>query len=213
VQANTILQLGVYDRVAELALKTSAIEVELPPVGYLLKALPLKKTREMFRANQTLIDYATVAIKKSRLAGDKINNIFSTVLGEIEKSEGAALTELDVVIEAANLILAGSDTTGISLTFVMWNILSRPELKSALIKELEGVSEIPTDAELETLPLFNAVIEESMRVRGALPNGLPRMVPPGGKNLAGHHIPGGMTVTTQAYSLHRVPNAFPDPEK
>jgi cytochrome P450 len=202
----------VYDRVAELAIKTAAIEVELPLVGFILKALPLRRTREMFSANQTLLDYATVAIRKSK-SNKKMNNIFSAVLGELEKTDGAALTELDVVMEAANFILAGSDTTGISLTFVIWNILLRPELKSSLLKELEVTSEVPTDAELEELPLLNAVIEESMRLRGALPNGLPRLVPQGGTTLAGYCIPEGMTVTTQAYSLHREPNAFPDPEK
>ncbi|KAI3532263.1 cytochrome P450 [Colletotrichum filicis] len=70
-----------------------------------------------------------------------------------------------------------------------------------------------TDAVLEKLPLLNAVIEETLRVYGAVAGNLPRSVPPGGVTLGGFFIPGGIVVETQAYTLHRNPNVFPDPER
>ena len=56
------------------------------------------------------------------------------------------------------------------------------------------------------------VIEETLRLYPAVPSGLPRVVPPEGATFRGVWLPGGTTVLTQAYSLHRDPVAFPDAE-
>lgn len=68
------------------------------------------------------------------------------------------------------------------------------------------------DSMLKPLPYLNQVIDETLRLFAAAPSGLPRVVPPGGAELAGHWLPGGSTVTTQAYTLHRDPVVFPRPE-
>ena len=67
------------------------------------------------------------------------------------------------------------------------------------------------DTDLEKLPLLNAVIEETLRLYGAAPAGLPRAVPPGGVTIDEQFIPAGTTVTTQAYTFHRDPALFPRP--
>lgn len=68
-----------------------------------------------------------------------------------------------------------------------------------------------TDADVEKLPLLNAIIEETMRLYGAAPGMLPRVVPAGGVDMGGYFISQGSTVTTHAYSMHRDPEMFPDP--
>lgn len=70
-----------------------------------------------------------------------------------------------------------------------------------------------TETDLEALPLLNAVIEEALRLYGAAPGSLPRVVPRGGAALGGYFIPEGTTVCTQAFTLHRDSNLFPNPEK
>lgn len=70
-----------------------------------------------------------------------------------------------------------------------------------------------SDAELDELPLVNASIEETLRLYGAAPGGLLRIVPPGGATLDGYIIPEGITVSTQGWSLHRDPDNFPNPDQ
>lgn len=48
--------------------------------------------------------------------------------------------------------------------------------------------------ELATLPILNAVINETMRVRPVIPSRSQRIVPAGGIDIAGHYIPGGTMV-------------------
>jgi cytochrome P450 len=89
--------------------------------------------------------------------------------------------------------------------------LSQPKLQQELEAEVASLDEDYGDMDLEKLPLLNAVIEETLRLYGAAPAGLPRSVPPGGVTIDDQVIPAGTTVTTQAYTFHRDQNLFPRP--
>ena len=79
--------------------------------------------------------------------------------------------------------------------------------------EVLGLSDNFTDAELERLPVLHAVIEETLRLYGAAPTPLPRVVPTGGIQLGGYHLPAGTDVATQSWTLHRDPENFSNPER
>ena len=136
-------------------------------------------------------------------------SLFAHIISEAEKGE--QLDDLDVKLEASALIVAGSDTTAVTLAYLIWVVLSRSDLRAQLQQELSKLPDEYGDRELEELPLLNAVIEETLRLYGAAPGGIPRAVPEGGAHLDGYFIPQGTTVTTQAYTLHRDPDLFRTP--
>ena len=128
-----------------------------------------------------------------------------------EAEKGERLDNEDVAIEASNLIVAGSDTTSITLTYLVWAVLSRPGLRVQLEQEVQQLPEDYHDADVEQLELLTAVIEETLRLYGAAPGGLPRVVPSEGVMINGVYIPAGITATTQSYTFHRNATLFPDP--
>ncbi|KAL2860830.1 cytochrome P450 [Aspergillus lucknowensis] len=209
-----MLELGVkneYIAALERTMKASGIASELPLLAFIARNLPIPSVRSFFRPNECLTAYGKRAVTNSRANSASSRNIFSGLVYESEKADG--LTETDVVTEAANLIVAGSDTTGITLTYLVWAVLSHPStLQRDLEDELSSLEDSYDDAALETLPLLNAVIKETLRLYGAAPGSLPRSVPEGGASFLGYFIPGGMTVSTQSYTLHRDRELFPDPE-
>ena len=110
-------------------------------------------------------------------------------------------------------IVAGSDTTANTLTYLVWAVCRHPEVKAALVTELETLPASGFgDGELKQLPYLNQVVEETLRLYSAAPSTLPRRVPPGGAVLAGHWLEGGTTVSSQAYTLHRDPETFSFPD-
>ena len=115
--------------------------------------------------------------------------------------------------EAANVIIAGSDTTASVLTYLVYEVLRHPLIKETLIDELSTCSPSPGWEELEGKPYLNRVIEESLRMHPGVQGTLPRVAPKEGATLAGQFIPAGTIVGTQAYTMHRDPIAFPDPTK
>ena len=204
-------QKSEYSRLLEIVLQGAGIGAELPFMRPILRAIPHPTIQDMFHGATLLRSYAEVAVRNSRQLDSKAN-VFATIITEAEKGETEQLTDLDVKLEAGGFIVAGSDTTGITLTYLIWAILKRPELQCAVEDEVSKLPETVTDAALEQLPLLNACIEETLRLYGAASGGLPRAVPPGGATLGGYFVPEGTTVTTQAWSLHRDAANFTDPE-
>lgn len=117
--------------------------------------------------------------------------------------------------EAQIYVVAGSDTTALTLTYLTWRVCRTPSIREKLVEELK--TNLPEgeygDSDLQKLPYFNQVIEEALRLYPAVPSALPRLVPPEGATFSGYYVPGGSTVCTQAYSLHRNPEIFPRPEE
>lgn len=189
----------------------SGINSELPLVGFIGRHLPIPSIKSMFRASDYMTNYGRRAITNARTSSESSRNIFSGMIHESEKGS-ESLTDEDVVTEAGNLIVAGSDTTGITLTYLVWAVLSQPQLQQELEREVQDLKADYDDAILESLPLLNAVIKETLRLYGAAPGSLPRSVPEGGATLAGHFIPEGVTVSTQSWTIHRDENIFPNPD-
>jgi cytochrome P450 len=186
------------------------IGAELPLLRTVGKRIPLESFQHLFGASDYLAGKAQVAVENAR-KGDDDKNLFAYIIKESEKGE--RLDDLDVKIEAGALIAAGSDTTAVSTTYLVWAVLSRPSLQSLLEEELAGLPQDYSERELEELPILNAVIDETLRLYGAAPGGTPRSVPDGGAHLGGYYFPAGVSVTTQAYTMHRDPRIFPNPEE
>ncbi|KAL2847228.1 cytochrome P450 [Aspergillus pseudoustus] len=200
-----------YIHILESTMKGSGINAELPLVGFIGRHLPIPSIKAMFRASDYLTEYGRRAVTNSRAASDSTRNIFSGMIYESEKGS-ETLTDLDVITEAGNLIVAGSDTTAVTLTYLVYAILSNPRLQREIEDEVLALAEDYDDATLEQLPLLNAAIKETLRLYGAAPGSLPRSVPEGGATFLGYYIPQGTTVSTQSYTIHRDANNFSDPE-
>jgi len=187
----------------------AGIMVEMPFLR-LLRFVPVPAIQEMFNANEFILAGAGKAVETARSRTGE-NNIFAKVIEDCEKEGEGHIDDMDVRIEAMNVIIAGTDTTGVTLTYLTWAVLQRPELQAALEAETAALAHDFTENDLIKLPLLNAVIEETLRLYGAAPSSLPRVVPQGGTKFAGHYIPQGVTVDTQAYTLHRDPKIWSDP--
>ena len=127
--------------------------------------------------------------------------------------------EIIVVGAAASNIFAGSDTTGISLTSVMFQLLKHPDKLHKLRQEIGDaeragtISSSPiTFAESQKLPYLRAVVKEGLRLHPA--TGLPlwRQVPKNGAVICGQHFPAGVNVGINAWVAHRNESVFPDAE-
>jgi cytochrome P450 len=187
----------------------AGIMVEMPLLR-LLRFVPITAVQEMFNANDYILAGASRAVEMARSRTGEAN-IFAKVIEDSDKDGAGHIDDMDVRIEAMNIIIAGTDTSGVTLTYLTWAVLQRPDLQRALEDEVRALPEAFTENDLLALPLLNATIDETLRLYGAAPSSLPRVVPPGGAELGGKHVPQGVTVDTQAYTFHRDPEIWRDP--
>ena len=139
-----------------------------------------------------------------------------------EKHSSPANKELHVASELLDHVVAGMDTSAITLTYLFWELSKNPEIQQELRNELRdlapalapGSSEpLPSARSIDALPFLHAVIMETLRRHNSIPGSQPRITPSTPTPLAGSPpLPGGVRVSAQAYSLHRNEEVFPDSE-
>jgi unspecific monooxygenase len=143
--------------------------------------------------------------------------------GSSPLSESADELRLTIASELMDHIKAGTETSGWTLVYLLHEMSQRPELQKSLRKEVvlvrrgeQSVENVPSARALDTLPLLNAIILETLRLHPAVPGSQPRITPPREKStfsLAGYtNIPPGVRIGAQAYSLHRNHDVFPRPD-
>ncbi|TDZ29571.1 putative sterigmatocystin biosynthesis P450 monooxygenase STCB [Colletotrichum spinosum] len=185
-----MLELGKknsYVKALESVFIMGTLRAEIPVLYYLAKLLPFEPVKTIMNSQQIVDMYAVKAAANLRRNGHSAN-LFGNMLAECEAAEKSDLSADQIQAEAGKIIVAGSDTTSVTLTYLVWAVLRRPELRARLENELAEVDASFDDSTLEQLPLLNAVIEETLRLYGAAPGNLPRSVPPHGATLA--DIPG-----------------------
>ncbi|RKL32836.1 hypothetical protein BFJ72_g10336 [Fusarium proliferatum] len=175
--------------------------------------LPLPVFKETAAAAQRIRDYSAEAV--ARYKTNFANNPAAakpTLFRKLFEAGEAGLSNDEIRAEAQAYIVAGSDTTATTLTYLIYSVCSHDDVRQKLVTEL---MELPDDFghnDLRELPHLNNIIDETLRLYAAVPSALPRVVPAGGAHLAGYFIPGETVVSTQAWTLHRDPHVFPDPE-
>ncbi|KAJ3956719.1 hypothetical protein N0V92_006731 [Colletotrichum tropicale] len=149
-------------------------------------------------------------------ATSKIDPAPFTLLNRLQdKTESSSsvnqLDSTDIAAESMDHMVAGIDTTGDSLCFLMWE-LSQPSSLEFQKKLQTEIRENP-DVSFDKLSYLDAVVQEGLRCFPAIPMSLPRVVPHGGKQIDGFFVPEGSIVSSQAYSVHRNNDAvFPNPD-
>ncbi|KAL4913867.1 cytochrome P450 [Aspergillus aurantiobrunneus] len=118
------------------------------------------------------------------------------------------VTDYHVFMMGLSNVIAGSDTTAISLSSIMYHLLHYPTVLDKLRQEIVDFtaqgrcSERVTFKESQEMPYFQAVMKEALRMHSA--TGLPfwRVVPPGGAEISGHFFPEGTVVGVNAWVPH-----------
>jgi cytochrome P450 len=144
----------------------------------------------------------------------------------MQKQHDTRPLNLAIASELLDHLVAGHETTGITFTYMMWQLSQHPELQVELRKELltlspslrhsfpQGEKPLPCPSVIDNLPLLDAMVRETLRLYSPAQAQLPRVTPTTGKGTSLHgydNIPGGVMVSSTAYSLHRISEVYPRP--
>lgn len=122
----------------------------------------------------------------------------------------------DVISTCTSNVGAGSDTTGSSLSSILYYLVRNPLTLRRLQAEIEGetqrgtVSSPITFQEAQAMPYLQAVIKESLRLHPATGLPLARVVPAAGAVIAGTWFPGGTVVGVNTWVAHANTSVFGD---
>ncbi|KAL2152874.1 hypothetical protein VTH82DRAFT_4029 [Thermothelomyces myriococcoides] len=134
-------------------------------------------------------------------------DIFSWILAAYEKSPKTRQDRLNLHGDAQLIVIAGSDSVAAALSHVFYHLAWDPSLVKRLQAEFDALPDISHD-NLMTVPLLDAVINETMRLHPPVPSGTQRVTPPEGLWIKDRFIPGNTIVQVPSYTVFRDERAF-----
>lgn len=190
------------------------VRVAFPKLVELASYIPLPYFTAAYASAQRMYEYAEESIRRyeSMIAAEP-HNPKSTLFTKLLGTSADHMSQAEIVANAQSYIVAGSDTTAHSMTYLTWAICRNPTMQARLVEELSGLPDNYVDEDLKQLPYLGQVINETLRLYAAAPAHLPREVIQGGREIDGYWIPVGTIVETQAYSMHRNSAIYQDPER
>ncbi|ETI22722.1 hypothetical protein G647_06798 [Cladophialophora carrionii CBS 160.54] len=132
---------------------------------------------------------------------------FLAQLREKESKDGQ-IPHRDMMNHLANNLLAGSDTTAVSLRACFYYLIKTPAAYKQLVAEIDAaekqgqLSPYISYEECLKLPYLQAVMKEAMRLHPGVAYPLERYVPPEGATICGVELPGGTNVSITAPVVH-----------
>jgi cytochrome P450 len=174
--------------------------------------LPTRKYRRFLAARAVLRGAVDHVINQRRNSPSDGTDLLSMLLSARDEETGEAMTDDQLRVEVMTFLLAGQETTALTLTWTWYLLSQHPDARRRLEEELDSVlnARPPEYNDLVNLPYTRMVIDEAMRLyppawgfsRQALSD----------DQLGGFPLPRGWLVFVIPYVLHRLPAFWENPD-
>lgn len=146
-----------------------------------------------------------------------IRDILKTIIEDYRESSSGSIPMMDAMIQNSSLdesgavtlmldiLLAGSDSTGKTLSFLFLLLASHQEEQDKCYKEIHNAfleKDSISEVDLSSLHYIEAVIYETMRLYPAAPLSLPHVCTLS-QTIGGYDIHEGTVIVSNIYSIHR----------
>ncbi|RAK95979.1 cytochrome P450 [Aspergillus ibericus CBS 121593] len=146
--------------------------------------------------------------RKTMTKGSDPTDVISWLIQAQDKGDPSAPpTDMALKDDAWLVIVAGSDTAATALTNAVFYLATHPAAQTKLQQELDqrfphGLPDWSYD-EVKDLKYLTYVLNETLRLKPSVPDGLARVTPPQGLQVDDLHIPGDVVVSVPTFAIHR----------
>ncbi|CAN0922969.1 Cytochrome P450 CYP82J17, partial [Linum grandiflorum] len=158
-------------------------------------------------------------LKKKKKQSDELggqSDFIDVMLSAIEDDFAHQYSpETIIKATALTLILAGADTTSITMTWILSNLLNNSRAMEAVQQELDnkvGRSRPVEYSDINNLVYLQAIVKETLRLYPPAPTAVPHEAMEN-CTIHGYHVPKGTRVFANLWKLHRDPNVWSDPDQ
>jgi cytochrome P450 len=203
-------QIGAISTAMNVMMRNSAgLRLLLPPVARYLPTPGMIRFRRAVRE----LDAAVYRIIVARRKDDHDRGDLLSMLMQARDQDGERMNDKQLRDEVMTFLLAGHETTALTLSWTWYLLAQYPSVEDKLQAELERVlgGRAPEFSDLPALAFAERVIKESMRLYPPAWS-LARTVV-SDFELSGYRIPAGTNVVMSQWIMHRDPRYFASPEK
>ncbi|KAI9128159.1 hypothetical protein K1719_001152 [Acacia pycnantha] len=151
-------------------------------------------------------------IDEHRNAKQRANTMIDHLLS-LQESQPEYYTDQIIKGLVLVMLLAGTDTSAVTLEWAMSCLLNNPHVLEKAKKEIDsqiGQERLIDELDVSKLPYLQSIISETLRLHPAAP----LLVPHEASNdctIAGYNVPRGTMVLVNAWAIHRDPQLWSDP--
>jgi len=192
---------------------TSGARMILPPF---VRYLPIPALARVRRAVRELDEIVYGIIRRRRAGangGSSTDGDLLSMLMAAQDEDGSRMTDRQLRDEIMTFLLAGHETTALSLSWTWFLLSENPGVEEKLQAELHAIlhGRTPSQQDLPNLVYAGRAVKESMR-----------LFPPAWSmaraaardcEIGVYRLPAGANVVMSQWIIHRDPRFFPDPVK
>lgn len=181
----------------------------LPPI---FRLLPTADNLRYRRAARELDDVVYGLIRDRRANGQVADDLLYALL-QVKNEAGQSMPDRQLRDEVMTLLLAGHETTAVSLSWTWYLLSHNPDVEQKLWSELRRVlnGRSPGIEDLAELPYTDRVIKEAMRLYPPVWAVVRTCVKE--CEIGGYQVPSGSTVFMSQWVMHRDPRFYDQPEQ
>jgi cytochrome P450 len=176
------------------------------------ESVPTPANRRFKAALRELDRVVLGLIDERRRSGQDRGDLLSMLLAARDEETGEGLSDRQLRDELMTLLLAGHETTAMSLSWTLYLLSLHPAVRRAVEEEARAVlgQRRPGAEDLPRLRVTRMVLEESMRLYP--PAWLITRSVTADDEIGGYRIPAGTGVLLSPYVTHRDPALWDNPE-
>ena len=200
-----------------------AVAIALEHVNYrslqpfaLPERVPTRRNRRFRRARQTIDTLVhNIIAERQRSAehsADDRGDLLSLLLAARDEATGLGMSSDQLLDEVKTIILAGHETTAVTLSWAWYLLAQHPQIERNLHDELDSVlgGRTPALDDLARLPYTRMVVDETLRLYPSV-WAIARQTMEEDE-IQGYHIPAKAPLVMSQYVTHRHPEFWDNPD-
>ena len=177
----------------------------IPPV------LPTRYDREFREALNELNSVVYAIIAERRRTNTDTGDLLSMLMLSTDEETGERMDDQQLHAEVVTMLLAGHETTAVTLTWAFAMIDRHPEVAERFYAEIDALGHTPTVEDLGKLTYTRMIVDETLRL-------YPPIIVLGRKvkeddEIGGYYIKAGSLVDVSPYVTHRHPLFWEHPDR
>ncbi|MFB2980254.1 cytochrome P450 [Microseira sp. BLCC-F43] len=157
--------------------------------------------------------YIYSLIQRRRQSGEESGDLLSMLMQVRDEDNNSQMSDKQLRDEVVTLLFAGQEALAVVLSWTLILLSLHPEVQTKLLTELNEVlgDRCPSVADIPYLCYTKSIIKEAMRLYPPVAV-MPRIAIQD-YEIGGYKVPAGCTVLISAWTMHRHPRYFEDPDK
>ncbi|CAH8257219.1 unnamed protein product [Arabidopsis lyrata] len=151
-------------------------------------------------------------VDEKRAAKETENTMIDHLLS-LQESQPEYYTDHTIKGTMLSLILAGTDTSAVTLEWALSSLLNHPEVLKKARDEIDnkiGLNRLLEESDVPNLPYLQNIVSETLRLYPAGPLSVPHVASEVCK-VGGYDMPRGTMLLVNVWAIHRDPKLWDDP--